>query len=153
MSDSVFIFHLVSQTRANIDFLQAQGYLTADDAATVQSKLAAATVKTSEKSANLPVSTPQPFTPAPSYQLHPPIPPQPPQPTPSYPRARALWAYNEDGRVRNLAEVVQHLVAHAHSQGTERPDHVYWGHHRYRRGVKSRLVDRSQQGKTGSLPL
>lgn len=110
MSDSAFVFHIVSQTRANIDFLQAQGYLTVEDASNIQSKIAAATVKTSDKSAKLPVSTPQPqhHTPAPSYQPHPPNPPLLPQPTPSYPKARVLWAYNEDGRVRNVAEVIQY---------------------------------------------
>ena len=106
MSDSAFVFHLVSQTRANVDFLQAQGYLTVEDAASIQSKLATATIKTSEKSTSLPVSTPQPHTRAPSYQPNPPSPPQPLQPTQSYPRARALWGYNEDGRVRNPADVI-----------------------------------------------
>jgi len=101
MSDSAFVFHLVSQTRANVDFLQAQGYLTIEDAANIQSKLAAATVKPSEKSPVPPVSIPQHYTPAPSYQLHPPNPPQPPQPTTTYPRARVLWAYNEDGKEPN----------------------------------------------------
>jgi len=116
MSDSPFVFHLVSQTRANIDFLQAQGYLTIEDAANIQSKLAAATVKPSEKSAVLPVPAPQHYTPAPSYQLHPPNPPQPPQPIPSYPRARVLWAYNEDGRVCGTAGAIQHPVAYAYSK-------------------------------------
>jgi len=101
MSDSTFVFHLVSQTRANIDLLQAQGYLTVEDAANIQSKLAAATVKTSDKSATPPVSIPQHHIPAPAYQPNPPNPPQPQQPTPSYPKARVLWAYNEDGREPN----------------------------------------------------
>ena len=118
MSDSAFVSHLVSQTRANIDFLQAQGYLSVQDAANIQAKLASATVKApSEKSVNMPVSTLQPYTPAPSHQPNPPNPPNPsnlpnppnlpnplhlPQSTPIYPKARALWPYNEDGRVRNL---------------------------------------------------
>ncbi|KAF9650244.1 SH3-domain-containing protein [Thelephora ganbajun] len=101
MSDSTFVFHIVSQTRANIDFLQAQGYLTIEDAASIQSKLPAATVGTSERSASPPVPILQPYNPAPSHQPHPPNPPQPPQPTPRYPRARALWAYNEDERELN----------------------------------------------------
>jgi len=96
MSDSAFAFHLVSQTRDNIDFLEAQGYITVEDAADIQSKLAAATVKKPERSAKLPVSTP-----APSHQPHRPNPPQPSQPTISHPRARALWAYNEDGSEPN----------------------------------------------------
>lgn len=108
MSDPAFVFHLVSQTRANVDFLQAQGYLTVEDAAKIQSKLAAATVKPSEKSPVPPVPIPQHHTPAPSYQLHPPEPPQPPQPATSHPKARVLWPYNEDGKVRstNSAEVI-----------------------------------------------
>lgn len=139
MSDSAFVSHLVSQTRANIDFLQTQGYLTIEDAASIQSKLATATIKTSEqsteRSTNLPISTPQPHTPAPSYQPNPinsPQPLQPPQPTPSYPRAKALWGYNEDGKVRNFGEVIQHLAAHPYSQGTKRLDHVCRRHHRRR---------------------
>ena len=101
MSDSAFVSHLVSQTRANVDFLQAQGYLTAEDAGSIQSKLTAATVKPSEKSPVLQAPTPQHYTPAPSYQLHPPNPPQPRKPTPSHPKARVLWPYNEDGKVRS----------------------------------------------------
>jgi hypothetical protein len=103
MSDSAFVSHLVSQTRANIDFLQAQGYLTKADATNIQSKLATANIKASDESANPPVSIPQPHNQVSTYQPHP---PQPTQPTPSYPRARALWAYNEDGRVRSFAEVI-----------------------------------------------
>jgi len=98
MSDSAFVSHLVSQTRANIDFLQAQGYLTKADATNIQSKLATANIKASDESANPPVSIPQPYNQVSTYQPHP---PQPTQPTPSYPRARALWAYNEDGREPN----------------------------------------------------
>lgn len=98
MSDSAFASHLVSQTGANIDFLQDQGYLTPQDAASIRSKLAAATVKTSGKSVGSPVSIPQPHNQVSTYQPHP---PQPPQPTPSYPKARALWAYNEDGKEPN----------------------------------------------------
>jgi len=101
MSDSAFVFHLVSQTRANIDFLQAQGCLTVEDAASIQSKLAAATVKTPERSTSMPVPTPQPHIPPPNYQLNSPNPPKPPQPTLNYPKARALWGYNEDGREPN----------------------------------------------------
>ena len=106
MSDSAFISHLVSQTRANVDFLQAQGYLTKADATNIQSKLATANIKASDKSANPPISIPQPHNQVSTYQPHPPQPPQLPQPTPSYPRARALWTYNEDGRVRRFAEVI-----------------------------------------------
>ena len=102
MSDSAFVFHLVSQTRANIDLLQAQGYLSMEEAAKIQSKLAAATVKSPEKSVKLPVPSPQHYSPAPSYQ------PPPPPPKPSYPKARVLWAYNEDGRVCNFSEVIPH---------------------------------------------
>ena len=109
MSDSAFLFHLVSQTRANVDFLQAQGYLTVEDAANIQSKLAGATVKTSERTVNLPVPAP-----VQSYQPPPPNPPQPPQPIPNHPKARVLWAYNEDGRVCNFTEFIQHPAAHTH---------------------------------------
>jgi len=72
----------------------------------MRSKLAEANAKAPAKSVNTPISTPwQPHDPVPTYyQPHPPHPPQPsqlispPQPTPNHPRARALWAYNEDGR-------------------------------------------------------
>ena len=108
MSDSAFVFHLVSQTQANIDFLRTQGYLTVEDAANIQSKLATATVKAPEKSVNLPIPAPQPHTLAPNHQPNPFNPlnsPQPSQAAPSHHRARALWGYNEDGRVRNFVEV------------------------------------------------
>jgi len=101
MSDSAFVFHLVSQTRANVDFLQAQGCLTVEDAASIQSKLAAATLKTPERSTSIPVPTPQPHILPPNYQSNSPDPPKPPQPFPNYPKGRALWGYNEDGREPN----------------------------------------------------
>jgi LAS seventeen-binding protein 1/2 len=113
MSDPAYISHIVSQTRANVDFLQAQGYLTVEDAASIRSKLANSSLKTyGNLSVNIPVSTSQSRNPIPTYQSNYPRPPQLPQLTPSYPRARALWAYNEDGRVRRFAEVVQHPAAH-----------------------------------------
>lgn len=116
MSDSIFVSHIISQTRANIDFLQAQGHLTVEDAANMRSKLAEANAKAPGKPVNTPVSTPWlPLDPVPTYyQPHPPHPSQPPQPpqltsppqpTPNYSRARALWAYNEDGRVRRYVGV------------------------------------------------
>lgn len=99
MSDSVFVSHLVSQTRANIDFLQAQGHLTPEDAASIRSKLTETTDRTSARSANAPAPVSQPLKPVSPHKLHP---PQPPQPIPSYPRAKALWDYNEDRRVLGL---------------------------------------------------
>lgn len=101
MSDSAFVAHLISQTQANVEFLHAQGYLTTEDAASIRSKLGTPAVKTSEKSVNLPVPTPHPYDSTPSFQPHPPHPPQPPQSTQSHPRAKAIWAYNEDGREPN----------------------------------------------------
>jgi hypothetical protein len=106
MSNSAFVSHVVSQTQANIDFLQAQGYLTIEEVTIIRSKLAAATVKASDKSADSPLSFPQPHNQVSTYQPHPPQPPhlpQPPQPIPSYPKARALWPYNEDKKVCLLA--------------------------------------------------
>jgi len=94
MSDSAFVSHVVSQTRENIDFLQAQGYLTVDDAASIRSKLTETTGKTSGRSANAPAFPSPSNNQVSTYKPHP---PQPPRPTPSYPRARALWAYNKDG--------------------------------------------------------
>ncbi|KAF9790280.1 SH3 domain-containing protein [Thelephora terrestris] len=101
MSNSAFVSHVVSQTQANIDFLQAQGYLTTEEVTIIRSKLAAATVKASDKSADSPLSFPQPHNQVSTYQPHPPHLPQPPQPIPSYPKARALWPYNEDKKEPN----------------------------------------------------
>lgn len=99
MSDSTFVSHIVSQTRENILFLQDQGCLTVADATAVLSKLPAVPTKaTGVKSVNPPVSTPQPPTQVSIPQPHP---TQPPKPTPSYPRARAIWAYNEGGKEPN----------------------------------------------------
>lgn len=111
MSDSAFASHLVSQTRANVEFLQTQGYLTVEDAASIRAKLADATLKTSERLTSTPASAHEVHKPVPTSQVHPPRPPEPPQPTPSYPRAKALWAYNEDRRVRGFTVVIRHPAA------------------------------------------
>lgn len=149
MTEAALIAHLISQTQANVSFLQSNGYLSPSDAADVQNKLATAFTPKSTTNGlvsltrNMSItSPPQPTAQIPSprvsspgrYQSPPPQSPfQPPQsspyqqstpynqgppsqphwqppagppPTSSYQspppltvRARALWAYNENGKV------------------------------------------------------
>ena len=94
MSDPVLVSYLVSQTQANIDFLQSQGYLTLEDAVNIRSKLVAVTTfKKSDKSSNTPAPVPLPQDHSSTHQ------PPPSQPASNCSKAKALWAYNEDGKV------------------------------------------------------
>lgn len=102
-SETVFLSHIISQTQANVSFLAAHNYISGTDASDILNRLAEAqakgiasnsttTLANSVSSLSI-VGPPQPsITPPPARRAVPPPPPR-------YQRAKALWAYNEDGRV------------------------------------------------------
>ncbi|KAI0726010.1 SH3 domain-containing protein [Fomitopsis betulina] len=88
-----YLEHILAQTRANIDFLAAHNHISPADADLVRSRLSTANTAGSppvEAMSNLSVS-------APPRRV---VPPPPPRSAPTQ-RARAVWAYNEDGSEPN----------------------------------------------------
>ncbi|KAH8094449.1 SH3 domain-containing protein [Cristinia sonorae] len=108
MAESALLAHIVSQTKANVSFLAAHNHLSQADANTMLSRLDAIESKgiTSPQASlatltnslhSMSVSTPAPVvavTPEPTRREVPP----PPSRTQ---KARALWAYNEEGQEPN----------------------------------------------------
>ncbi|EMD33397.1 hypothetical protein CERSUDRAFT_118000 [Gelatoporia subvermispora B] len=100
---AALLAHVLSQTQQNISFLASQGHISHADAADIQRRLAAAENNSSPVEASFrnmslspPVAEPAP-APAPPAPFQRNIPPPPARTQ----RARALWAYNEDGRESN----------------------------------------------------
>ncbi|KAI0073689.1 SH3-domain-containing protein, partial [Panus rudis PR-1116 ss-1] len=106
--DSVLLAHILSQTQANISFLAAQDYISGQDATDMITRLAAAQTKKNKGNvdsitnavSNVSISEP---TPAPASHASPPPPARRniPAPPPRVQKAKAIWAYNEDGREPN----------------------------------------------------
>ncbi|OCH89622.1 SH3-domain-containing protein [Obba rivulosa] len=94
---AALLAHVISQTQQNISFLASQGYISPADAADMTRRLSEADNASSpvEAMRNLSLSPPvaEP-APAPARRG---IPPPPPRTQ----RARAVWAYNDDGREPN----------------------------------------------------
>ena len=89
--DQAYLEHILAQTRANIDFLAAHNHISSADADLMRARLSSANTAGSppvEEMSNLSVA-------APARRV---VPPPPPRSAPTQ-RARALWAYNEDGSV------------------------------------------------------
>ena len=90
--------HIFSQTQANIQFLESQNYIPPAEAKDILSRLAAAQNNSRNVDSGI-ASSMQALALAPAAP-----PPQrrsvPPPRQPRTTQARALWAYNEDGRVR-----------------------------------------------------
>ncbi|TCD67066.1 hypothetical protein EIP91_000579 [Steccherinum ochraceum] len=109
MSESALLAHIVSQTKANISFLAAQNHITQADASTMLSRLDAAESRgiTSPQAAlansihSLSVSAPRESTPVASVVTPPPARRDVPAPPSRLQKAKALWAYNEDGQEPN----------------------------------------------------
>ncbi|KAF7789730.1 hypothetical protein EIP86_000676 [Pleurotus ostreatoroseus] len=102
---SALIAHVFQQTQSNISFLASQNYISPTDASELLSRLTTAQSRANgatDRSAdslqtsmqNLSVSAPVPISPNNTGRRVPPPPPR-------YQRAKALWAYNEDGREPN----------------------------------------------------
>ena len=104
---SALLAHVFQQTQSNISFLASQNYISPTDASELLSRLTTAQSRANsatDRSAdslqasiqNLSVSpAPVPISPNNTGRRVPPPPPR-------YQRAKALWAYNEDGRVRQV---------------------------------------------------
>ena len=114
-SANAFLAHMLAQTRSNIDFLVAQGYITQREASGIGSRLRAlqeeaeteVEVGETAHSMNERLGLEQPRAPSPPKAVLPvtrrTVPPRPPStvsPAPALPQARALWDYNADGSVR-----------------------------------------------------
>ena len=103
MSDQILLQHILSQTQANVSFLASQGYIPPADATDIITRLATAQTKkatTPDQLANSVRSlavTPIAPTPAPVAE---PVRRTVPAPPPRVQKAKALWAYNEEGTVR-----------------------------------------------------
>ena len=106
MAESALLAHIVSQTKANISFLASQNHITQADANTMLSRLDAVESRgiTSPHAAvsgiastmqSLSVNAP----PQPSPVTPPPVRRDVPPPPSRTQKAKALWAYNEDGTV------------------------------------------------------
>jgi len=91
--DQAYLAHILAQTRANIDFLVAHNHISPADADLMRNRLPSANTASAppiEEMNNLSVS-------APGRRA---VPPPPPRSAPTQ-RARAVWAYNEDGSEPN----------------------------------------------------
>lgn len=96
--------HIFSQTQANISFLVSQNYISGSEASDIISRLSAAQSRSRNdvdagftNSMQALALAPSAPAPAPARRNV----PQPPPPARSN-QARAIWAYNEDGRVRAM---------------------------------------------------
>lgn len=92
--DQAYLEHILAQTRANIDFLAAHNHISPADADLMRARLSSANITSSppiEEMNNLSVGAPRRV-----------VPPPPPRSAPTQ-RARALWAYNEDGSVSRIS--------------------------------------------------
>ncbi|TFY52407.1 hypothetical protein EVJ58_g10034, partial [Rhodofomes roseus] len=91
--DQAYLAHILAQTRANIDFLAAHNHISPTDADLMRNRLPSANAASAlriEEMNNLSVA-------APGRRA---VPPPPPRSAPAQ-RARAVWAYNEDGSEPN----------------------------------------------------
>ncbi|KAJ3474577.1 hypothetical protein NLI96_g12381 [Meripilus lineatus] len=139
-NETAFLSHIISQTQANISFLVANNYLSSTDASDMISRLAEAQAKgianrststIGNSISNLSITPPpQPsVTPPPARRNVPPPPPR-------YIRARALWAYNEDGRVCTFVQRLSASDSCYLTTGAKRPFILSRRDCRNRRGDK-----------------
>jgi LAS seventeen-binding protein 1/2 len=119
-ASSPLIAHIVSQTRQNVEFLMAQNEIPRSVGQDILTKLPTlgdvALRDLSEQTSRMTIPSPPPPSSRPSVDYRPPsgppsvAPSGPParrvapqsQPQPRIQRAKALWAYNENGSVSGL---------------------------------------------------
>ncbi|ESK88797.1 hypothetical protein Moror_17131 [Moniliophthora roreri MCA 2997] len=97
---SALLDHIISQTKANVDFLVAQNHISPETGREILSRLP----KASDPASNLVDSTRNlniRSSPPTSSYVPPSGPPPPPFSNPNPVRAKALWGYNEDGNDPN----------------------------------------------------
>ncbi|KAH9943713.1 SH3 domain-containing protein [Amylocystis lapponica] len=94
MSQAAYIAHIISQTEQNVSFLLAQNVISPSDAADITSRLNASqsTRSIANDMQSLAITAPV---------AQPPPPRRVPPPAARTQRARALWAYNENGQEAN----------------------------------------------------
>ena len=113
--------HVFQQTQANVSFLAAQNYITATEASEIMSRLSTAQSRGNTAGADLAASmqnlqvAPAPVAPVIDTGRR----NVPPPPARHTVRAKALWAYNEDGRVCTQLQR-PHLYLIDYLSGTER---------------------------------
>ncbi|TDL16477.1 SH3-domain-containing protein [Rickenella mellea] len=100
--NDALLAHIISQTKANIDFLISQNYITVADAEKLTSKLTSHSDSNalSEQAAGLSLDA-QPRAPSPARYIVPSTRRTVPPPPSRVVRARALWDYNENGQQPN----------------------------------------------------
>ncbi|PCH42636.1 SH3-domain-containing protein [Wolfiporia cocos MD-104 SS10] len=89
---AALLAHVLSQTHQNIAFLASQNYITPADAAEITARLSAHQSNSLAEDMSI-TARREPSPPPPARRI--------PPPPPRAQRARALWAYNEDGREPN----------------------------------------------------
>jgi hypothetical protein len=99
--------HIFTQTEANISFLASQNYISSQDATDILTRLNTAHSRASSDNSSI-ANSMQALALAPSPAVPPPARRGvPPPPQPRLTQAKAIWGYNEDGRVRT---VINHSV-------------------------------------------
>ena len=95
---SALLDHILAQTLSNVEFLASHNYISPVDASQISTRLITAQNRGDAEADTPLVQSMQalavtPIPPAPGRRV------VPPPPQPRLKQARALWAYNEDGRV------------------------------------------------------
>ena len=135
MADAAFLQHLLSQTQANITFLASQGYIPTTDATDMITRLATAHTKKATSPNTLASSVQSlsiaPSAPTPAPVAEPPVRRAVPVPPPRTQKAKALWAYNEDGSVCLFLFCITITVStRLNLEGTQRPRLLIRRNHR-----------------------
>jgi LAS seventeen-binding protein 1/2 len=122
---SALTAHIVSQTRQNVEFLMAQGEIPRSVGQDILTKLPTAGDVSlralSEQTRRMTIPSPPVSQPSVNYSppLSPPSGPPArrvvPPSQPNIQRAKALWAYNENGSVRRLPKFLTTLSADRHA--------------------------------------
>ncbi|KAI0788059.1 SH3 domain-containing protein [Fomes fomentarius] len=98
---AALLAHVLSQTQQNISFLAAQNYITPTDAAELLTRLSQAPSPSPSVDNLTPAVNNLSVGPARTDSVRRNIPPPPPSRASNVQKARAIWAYNEDGREPN----------------------------------------------------
>lgn len=169
-ASAALLAHVLSQTQQNISFLAAQNYITPTDAAELLTRLSQAPSPTPSVDNLTPALNNLSVGPAPTDSVRRNIPPPPPSRASNVQKARAIWAYNEDGRVSPAYPPLLTLPLQLppfspcssffslsprprRQTGTERPVLLLRRDHRDNRRDKHRLVDGQVQRQAGPIPL
>ncbi len=140
--NAALVAHIAQQTRANLDFLVAQDYLSASEASSISRSLGRLSSDRgalnssdgdllSDRAQNLALNDRPPSRTQAARRSVPPPPRQAPAPS-QYNQARALWDYNGDVRTRILSGlkfVCLILIAFVATERSNIPRGRYHRHH------------------------